>query len=443
VFPDLEGRSMAFGPERIVLGREGDGAGKLEGTELSRQHAEIRRQGLLTLLRDLGSTNGTFVNGQVIQEAALLPGDVVRLGEWIGIVLADVPPAGEIFSMPAPGLHAGPVLRRAIDPLRAVAARGSLPVVLEGETGSGKESLARAVHSWSGRSGPFTAINCAALPEALAEPELFGHAAGAVPGADRERPGHLRAAHGGTLLLDEIVELPLGVQAKLLRAIDQREVVPLGETRPIPIDVQVLAATQVPLREAVEQKRFRPDLLARLDGMTVRLPPLRARIEDVPLLFMKFLAAAVPAASPSVSSLLVEQLCLYDWPGNVRELELVAKRLGTELGEGGRLHRSNLPERILEAKRGGSGTGPTTTTRVPARNPDGSISEGDEARLLAEALKECGGNVARAAAALGITRQRAYRIIENARDVDLASLRMDADDPRLRSRARRSGGPLK
>jgi two-component system response regulator FlrC len=446
VYPDLVGRMVPFVAPRVIFGRDGVGPTRLDGTEISRQHAEMYRQGLLSLLRDLGSTNGTYLNGQRVEEAPVLPGDVVRVGEWIGIVMNDVAGplaaagADSLFRTLAPGLYAGPTLAKVLAPLRESAtANRRLPVVLEGDTGTGKECVSRAIHAWTGRRGPFAAINCAALPEAMAEAELFGHRAGAVPGSATAGIGHLRAADGGTLLLDEVVELPLAVQAKLLRALEQGEVTPLGETRPVAFDVQIVAASQVPLRQAVAGQRFRADLLARLDGMTVRLPPLRERIEEVPNLFARLLGAHLPDARTAVTPQLMEQLCLYEWPANVRELDLLVRRLSTLPDAERPLRPSSLPERIQAARRGPADAGEADRSTAPASAASEVDAPGtrDEALSLAVALKRSGGNVAKAAALLGISRQRAYRLIETSRDLDLASLRLEGDDPRLKSRARR------
>ena len=189
----------------------------------------------------------------------------------MGIVTASPAPFEEI----GPGLWGGGALQAALAPLRQAAA-SDLPIVLEGETGCGKEVVTRTLHRWSGRSGPLVAVNCAALPEGLAEGELFGYRRGAFTGAERASVGYFRGADAGTLLLDEVSDLPLVLQAKLLRVLEERAVQPLGETRPVPIDVRVVVAGQQPLMEVMRAGRFRADLLARLDGLTVRLPPLRA-----------------------------------------------------------------------------------------------------------------------------------------------------------------------
>ncbi len=203
------------GARELTIGREETSAVWLGGSDVSRRHAVLRiaADGGVRIA-DLGSRNGVRVNGRAISEAPIGVGDVVRLGGWVGLVTAS-PGA---FSEIAPGLWGGAALQAALAPLRQAAA-SDLPIVLEGETGTGKELVARALHRWSGRPGPLVAVNCAALPEGLAEGELFGYRRGAFTGADRASAGFFRGAHGGTLLLDEVSDLPLGLQAKLLRVL--------------------------------------------------------------------------------------------------------------------------------------------------------------------------------------------------------------------------------
>ena len=265
---------QAQGAGEWVIGRDPACAIRLEGNDVSRRHAAIRRPTAESApsISDLGSRNGIRVNGCVVPSAEIVCGDVVRVGGWVGVVAAAPSTFGEI----APGLLGGAVLQKAVAPLLQVAP-SSLTMVLEGETGTGKEIVTRSVHAWSGRTGPLVAVNCAALPEGLAEGELFGYRRGAFTGADRASPGFFRSAQGGTLLLDEVSDLPLPLQAKLLRVLQEGEVQPLGETRPVPVDVRIVVASQQPLMDAVREGRFRADLLARLDGITVRLPPLRQR----------------------------------------------------------------------------------------------------------------------------------------------------------------------
>jgi DNA-binding NtrC family response regulator len=306
------------------------------------------------------------------------------------------------------------------------AASSDLPIILEGETGTGKEVVTRSLHKWSGRSGPLVAVNCAALPEALAEGELFGYRRGAFTGADKPSPGFFRSAEGGTLLLDEVTDLPLALQAKLLRVLEEHEVQPLGEPRPIPIDVRVVVAGQQSLLEASRQGHFRPDLLARLDGVTVHLPPLRSRREDVPPLFSHFLTELGQGCVPSVEVDFVERLCLHDWPFNVRELLLLVRRLLVLHAGETTWKAAYLPARIGDLA--GPRTSATMTeTAQPLPGPLASAAKAGpvepvELPALVTALRASGGNVARAASILGISRQRAYRLMEG-QAVDLEALR--------------------
>jgi hypothetical protein len=206
------------GDAEIVLGRDAGCSVQLGGHDVSRRHAALRQgtDGVPTLA-DLGSRNGIRVNGRPVAEAPLAAQDVVRLGGWIGVVTENAGDPVEI----APGFWGGGALSTALEALRRVAV-SDLPIVIEGETGTGKERVADALHRWSTRQGPFVAVNCAALPETLAEAELFGYRRGAFTGADRASPGFFRSADGGTLLLDEVSDLPLALQAKLLRVLEER-----------------------------------------------------------------------------------------------------------------------------------------------------------------------------------------------------------------------------
>jgi len=416
-FPTSRGTLSLLTDERVVFGREDDCQVKLPGKETSRRHAEIRHEAQLHILKDLDSRNGVFLNGAQIREAPISAGQVVRLGEWVGIVIhasLDVPEPEPVFDLLVTNLAGGPVLRPVLEQAR-LAAPSSLPTVILGETGTGKEGLSRAMHEWSGRKGPFVAVNCATLVPALAEAELFGYRKGAFTGAERASAGHFRAAQGGTLLLDEVADLPESVQAKLLRALEQREILPLGESVPVPIDVRVLAATQIPLAQLVAERRFRADLCARLDGLTIRLPPLRERRQEIPYLFSHLLRLHSGGRPSEVEPRLVEQLCLYDWPFNVRELDLLVRRLLVLHGLEPVLRRSCLPEQILH---GPASTGKTSTGSLAPAQPIPNSPEAHRARRerelsqLTEALRAHNGSVARAAAEVGISRQRAYRLME-------------------------------
>lgn len=411
VFPDYTRAPVTLERKAVSIGRGAECDVALPGTEISRRHAEIRKDGPIHIVRDLASRNGVFVRGARAMESPIEAGDVLRFGEWLAVVV----PQGELAHQPAFGrvagrLLGGPRLREALE-LGLRAARSDLPIIIEGETGTGKELTARAVHELSGRAGPFVGVNCAALPETLAEAELFGYRRGAFTGADRAAPGFFRAAQGGTLMLDELTDLPLVLQAKLLRVIEERQVVPLGEATPVALDVRFIAATQKPLADAVAEQRFRADLLARLDGVTIRLPPLRERREDVGFLLQELLKEHAGGRPPLLEARLVETLMSYDWPLNVRELDLLVRRLLVLFGQEPVLRRSHLLQSV--GRQLAPRSGPETATK----------QDEDEFSRLVEELRRQRGNVAKAAAQVGISRQRAYRLMENRGGFDLQSFR--------------------
>lgn len=389
-----------------VVGRDESCGTPLAGTEISRRHAEFRIDGPVVTIHDLGSRNGVFVNGRKCDEAPLAQADLIRCGEWIGIIGQDDPSRG--FREIAPGWYGGAVLRAAADPAKRLPA--DLPIIVQGETGTGKEGMARAIHGWSDRRGPFVAVNCAALPAHLAEAELFGYRKGAFTGADKASLGLFRAAQGGTIFLDEILDLPAAIQPKLLRVLEQREVLALGETGAVAIDVRVVAATQEALSEAVAAGRFRADLHARLDGLTVMLPPLRARREDVIPLFLEFLQQhASDGPPPALETKLVEALCLYDWPLNVRELLLLARRLLALHAHEGVLKKAALPARMLSVSRVSQSDDPISPGRK--KRLWRKVDDDAQFEALVAALRAQQGSVGRAAEAIGISRARAYRLL--------------------------------
>lgn len=383
---------------RIILGRDAECDAVLAVERVSRRHAEIYRQGPLVALRDLESTNGTWVDGQRTPHGAVRPGMLIRIGYWLGLVEQDDSSGGrEGFAELAPGLFGGDALRVPLESVFRVAST-VLPVVLVGESGSGKEGFARALHRASGRRGPFHAVNCAALPLALAEGELFGFERGAFTGAERANLGHLRAAHGGTLFLDEVVELPLALQAKLLRAVQEQEVTPLGQTRAVKFDARIVVACQLPLETYVGEQRFRFDLAQRLTGLTITIPSLRERRADIPSLFTTLLDRLTGGRAPTLDVRLFERLCLHSWPGNVRELEFLARQMLALHG----LERRWGAEHLPQALRGEL----SDSVAPPAVGQD--RNDYDRARF--EAALRQHGNFSQAAASVGISRQRAYRL---------------------------------
>jgi transcriptional regulator with GAF, ATPase, and Fis domain len=273
------------------------------------------------------------------------------------------------------------------------AAASSLPVVITGESGTGKELVARALHRLGPRSGaPFVAVNCGAVPETLLESELFGHVRGAFTGADRDRRGHFEVADGGTLFLDEIADTGAAMQSKLLRVLQEGELRRLGDEAVRPVDVRVVAASNRDLGELMRAGEFREDLYYRLNVLTIRVPPLRERIEDVPALAGHILERAEGAGELAPEALRI--LCRYGWPGNVRELE-------NELARAAALAEDRIePEHLSERLRGAVADGPADPEDLDIR----ASVEVLERRLIAAALERTGGNQTRAAELLGLSR---------------------------------------
>jgi two-component system response regulator HydG len=310
------------------------------------------------------------------------------------------------------------VLRRAV----AIAVSGA-PVVLLGETGTGKEVLARALHLSSPRaSKPFVPVNCGAIPGELLESELFGHVRGAFSGAVVDKPGLFEAASGGTLLLDEVADLPAQLQVKLLRVLQDGEVRRVGATRSIAMNVRVLAATHKDLEALVESGGFRADLYYRLKVFSLRLPPLRDRPEDVLPLARHFLALERDPAR-ALTAATKDLLCAYRWPGNVRELSN-AMRYASALAEGEVIEPCHLPDEILRA-------------RPPQASPPGSLrtlAEVEEEHVLS-VLRACRGVQADAARVLGIGRNTLWRKLRSYGDRIIGSARAEVvdggDEPRV------------
>jgi transcriptional regulator with PAS, ATPase and Fis domain len=329
--PELAGQTTPLS-SGLMLGRapEADVTSIFHPT-ISRRHAEVRLGlGGLLCLSDLASRNGTFVNGKRTELPVPLGAQsVVRLGDVLAVV--DGCSQGRFGDDPVlPGTGAR------IHQIRSELARAALdpaPVLIIGETGTGKERLAREVHERSGRSGPYLAVSCAELPSLLVESELFGHERGAFTGASSAKPGLFQAARGGTLFLDEIGELPIELQTKLLRMLQEREVRPVGGTKAVPVDVRVVAATNRDLSELVAREQFRRDLYARLALWELRLPPLRERRQDI-LSWVGLLLSTWNRERGIQSELALlpdaaERVLLHDWLDNLRGLNRMVHRLGS------------------------------------------------------------------------------------------------------------------
>lgn len=317
---DLSWESAQARGHELSFGRDPTCDVCIASKQVSRRHAIVTHSkepatGVLvrTHITDLQSRNGTRVNGRRVANADLQCGDVIRLGGWVGVV-SDTPSRLEEL---APGLFGGATLRDALAPLKA-RAQSLGPVAIEGETGSGKESVARSLHSWSGRHGAFVVVDCNAITTTRAETDLFDS---------------LRSAAAGTLMLDQISSLPLALQSKLLDA----------------PEVCVVVTASEPLSSLVREGRFDRDLLARITGQgsTVRLPPLRQRREDIAGIFLQLLKS--PAERPrdlEVSPDLIEKLCLHTWPFNVSELVGLTRRLLASYASEPLLTEKHLPERF-------------------------------------------------------------------------------------------------
>lgn len=388
------------------------------GIELCHNLAESRRDVPVIVLTAFGSYEAAVaamragaydfiskpvqldVLGMAIERAArhrALHQEVTRLrSEREARVVAD----GILGSSPALA-----VVRDMIDRI----ADSEASVLITGESGSGKEVVARALHRNSHRKDlPFVAINCSAMPEALLESELFGHARGAFTDARQPHAGLFADARGGTVFLDEIGDMPLALQPKLLRVLQERSVRPLGATAERPIDVRFVAATNLDLESAVEDKRFREDLFFRLNVIRVEVPPLRARVSDILPLAQHFLRQFAAAAGKQVSTIspaVAERLLAYPWPGNVRELQNCIER-GVALARFNELGIDDLLERIARHKRSDllvAGTDPSELVRL----------EEVERRYIFHVLEAAGGNKTTAARILGIERKTLYRKLEH------------------------------
>jgi DNA-binding NtrC family response regulator len=384
------GRGASSSPGQLLL----------DDPLVSGQHARIARTPDGYQLTDLGSKNGTFLEAQRLAGPVLLA-DGARL--FVGnhafvfrvVPATDLPALDEERATPlGPVATSSPGLARVCHKLRRLATTDT-ELLLAGETGVGKEVYARAVHAASRRPGHFAAVNCAAIPRDLVESELFGYRPGAHSTAHAAKPGLVEEAEGGTLFLDEIGEMPLPAQSKLLRFLQDRELVPLGGTRPRRLDVRVVAATNRPVAAGSEMG-LRDDLLARLGAAPLRLPPLRERIEDLGALIAHFARGAASFELPAFRALV-----LYDWPLNVRELEKVLTA-ALALAEGRRpIALRDLPDTLSAA--------PSVPARPATRkSPEPAPSAAEIEALLAQH----GGRVADVSRALGRQRAAVWRWIK-------------------------------
>jgi DNA-binding NtrC family response regulator len=403
---NLPSQSCPIPDEGVLLGRgERVFEAVFEDPAMSPRHAEVRMRGARVVLQDLGSSRGTKLNGAPLREAhSLVEGDVFRLGNTT-LVFTN---RNRLLHIPETRNSGHPELTGTTPSMDAVrrsieaVAPHPRTVVVSGETGTGKEIVARLLHRRSGRAGPFVAVNCGGFTEGLLASELFGHVRGAFTGAIAEQQGLFRAANGGTLLLDEAGDLPVGLQATLLRVLETWKVRPVGSTRDVPVDVRVVAATNREMVTLVQRGLFRADLYARLAQWIIRLPPLRDRREDIPAL-TRALLVQLGAEGRDLTPDLEEALLIHPWPLNVRGLSnvlgiaAIATPVGQPLELGAEAHAA------LE-------DGDIDHEEVPLEKPPVVLDRA----CLEGLLHQFGGRVAEMARHVGVSRPKLYRMLWSA-----------------------------
>jgi DNA-binding NtrC family response regulator len=405
-------------PTRLLVG-QGPACGfRLQDVHVSRRHAAFEIESGRLRIVDLGSKNGTVVDGVACVDAFLSGGEAVRIGDSVlRVTRSETAEGPRSTEMRYGRMVGGSDEIRRLYPLCERLAASTVPVLIEGETGTGKEQLAEALHEEGPRAaGPFVVFDCTAVPPNLLESVLFGHEKGAFTGATSTRRGVFEQAHGGTLLVDEVGDLELSLQPKLLRALERGEVQRVGSDRWLRVDVRVLAATRRDLDREVQEGRFRDDLFFRIAVTRIEIPPLRRRRSDIALLARHFWRKLGGRERPFPEAL-IPRLEAYDWPGNVRELRnAIARRLA--LGE--------LASIAMDRDAGTDESVPPPPD--PSRAPDwidqvvvrdlpfprarAEVVEEFERRYIAHVLERHGGNVAQAAAASGIAR-RYFRLIRS------------------------------
>ncbi len=400
----LNGYVRRLADATVTIGRKVDDENLcVTDPAVSKAHAEVTWSPVRErhMLGDLRSSNGTHLNGKSVQRELLNSGDIVRIGDTV-LRFGPYDANADGWSAPDDGLFRGASLslRQTLE-LANAAARTDMAVLILGETGTGKELVAQTIHESSGRTGELVAFNCAAIPRELVESELFGHVKGAFSGAEADQRGLFRSADGGTLFLDELGELAADTQAKLLRALETKQIRPVGAAKPVSVDVRVVAATNRDLEEGVARGEFRADLYARLAEWIVTIDPLRNRPEDLYPLWRHFVASHGNDSQLTLKGSAFEALALHRWPYNVRELSALVRRLLVSHPDGAKLSAADLPQNLKPRD--------TTNSDRPTMKDLPPKGETPTAGELQQLVEKFSGNVKEVAAFLGKDRTQVYR----------------------------------
>jgi DNA-binding NtrC family response regulator len=376
---------------------------------VSRFHCRLVREAGAWRLRDSGSMNGTILSGVRIRDADLVTEGILQVGDSHVRIRGGAPQKEDIVPMlPSFGALVGTSLpMRRLFALLEKIAQSDINVLIEGESGTGKELVATEIMQRSGRADrPFVVVDCGAISPSLVESELFGHVRGAFTGADRDRMGAFEAADGGTVFLDEIGELPLELQPKLLRALEAREIRRVGETKARRVNVRVISATNRDLEREVNKQRFREDLYFRLAVISARVPPLRERVDDLLILIRTFLQQlGVPEEERLFPASVLSEMSKHDWPGNVRELRNHVERSVVLQSASSTLRRGA----------GGTSTGGSVNgidLSVPFRIAKDGVIDSFERSYLSQLLEAAGGNMSKAARMAGMDRMYLHRLVQ-------------------------------
>ncbi len=413
----MRGKETTVAADVVRLGKEATNDLVLHEDTVSRVHCEILRDARGYLLRDLRSTNGTFLDGAEVREAYLRSGSVITVGT---VQIRFQPFSERIEILPSEKERLGSMVGRSLA-IREIfglierVATTEATVLVEGETGTGKDMVARTIHELSRRQeGPFVVVDCGAVAPNLIESELFGHEKGAYTGATTTRQGAFEQANGGTIFLDELGELSLDLQPKLLRVLEQREIRRVGGNRTMQVDIRVVAATKQDLKQEVQRGKFREDLYFRVSVVPLYMPPVRQRKDDIPLLVAEFMRKLGGDDQLTIPDEAMDILLAHDWPGNVRELRNVLER-------GAFLSKHMGPEAFniinmqgISGPGGGAGrqAGPEFDPSMSYRENKERWNDTFERSYLTWLLERAGNNISRAAREADMDRKYLHKLIK-------------------------------